>query len=62
MNFKSQGSRPLPPVAIEMMPLKKPLFDSLLSSIHRFIDLSDLAARFLPLGWLACWLAGLLAC
>ena len=58
MNFKSQGSRPLPPVAIEMMPLKKPLLDSLLSSIHRFIDLSDLAAGLA--GWLAGWLAGLL--
>ena len=63
MNFKSQGSRPLPPVAIEMMPLKKPLLDSLLiidSSVHRFIGSGRQILAAGLAGLLAGWLAGLL--
>ena len=63
MNFRSQGSRPLPPVAIEMMPLKKPLLDSLLiidSSVHRFIGSGRQILAAGLAGLLAGWLAGLL--
>ena len=58
------GVEGLPASAIELLALKKPLLDPswlLSSSIHRFIDSSDLAAwaglGWAGLGW-AGWLAG----
>ena len=43
---RARGSQPLPPFAIGMMPLKKPLLDSSWLLFHRFSSISEDLMRF----------------